>query len=42
LRIINIYNKDIKDETQKYIRGKELINKLCSDEIKYKKEYYIK
>jgi len=36
------YDKNIKDEYQKYIRGDKLINLLCGDVIKYKKNYYSK
>jgi len=36
------YDKNIKDETEKYMRGDELIKLLCGDKIKFKKEYYSK
>lgn len=36
------YDKKVKEDTEKYMEGEELIKLLCGDEIKYKKEYYIK
>ena len=36
------YDKNIKDETEKYMRGDRIIKLLCGDDIKYKKEYYSK
>jgi len=36
------YDKNIKNETEKYMRGDELIKLLCGDAIKFKKEYYSK
>jgi hypothetical protein len=36
------YDKNIKHETEKYMRGDELIKLLCGDAIKFKKEYYSK
>jgi len=36
------YDKKVKEENEKYMEAEKLINLLCGDEIKYKKEYYIK
>jgi len=36
------YDKNIKDETERYMRGEKLIGLLCGDVIKYKREYYSK
>jgi len=36
------YDKNVKDEDENYMRGEKLINLLCGDIIKYKKEYYIR
>ena len=36
------YDKNIKHETEKYMRGDELVKLLCGDAIKFKKEYYSK
>jgi len=36
------YDKNVKEDAEKYMEGEELIKLLCGDEIKFKKEYYIK
>jgi hypothetical protein len=36
------YDRNIKDETEKYMRGDEIIKLLCGDKIKFKQEYYSK
>jgi len=36
------YDKNVKEKDENYMEAEKLINLLCGEEIKYKKEYYIK